>query len=59
VATLRLQAARSGYIIGHLYALDGYELLRSKHIVKFLGYTYRPLKCKKNQSMLAMVTFTR
>jgi len=44
LATKRLQVARSSYVIGHISMLDGYEPLRSKRRVKFLGYTSGPLQ---------------
>jgi len=37
-------ATTSGYVIVDLSALDGYEPLRSKCSVKFLGYISGPLQ---------------
>jgi len=49
--------ARSRYVIGHISTIDGYEPLRSKRNVKFLGYTSGPLQCTHKLVMVVMVTF--
>ena len=47
----------SRYVIGRISTIDGYEPLRSKRSVKFLGYTSGPLQPTHKLVMVVMVTF--